>query len=372
MNYRIAVPWLVRLSMALWLGVGWSAFAMPPITKKPIIDSPPILAWPTDSGLVEPNLNDNASDTMYDLHGQIDSCELMLSTEGNYHPALHDIWPVFLAKFKDRPLLNWMYTTSPPVMIPQLANRQLQIGNIYSGCRPSVAVASMRVIEKLVAAGLTDGQPLPLYTDRGSVILVKHGNPKHIRTVWDLGRADVHIVTPNPDREKGAFSNYAETIYNIARKDTHSPAGMTADSLFNNLFNSGNNGKWLAGERIHHRDLPWSIAYGRGDATVIFSHLARYTKAAFPNLFDIVPLGGTVEDPQPLPGSKIGTRYVVRIKGEWTPRQREAQEKLIETLMSKEFSEVLTRRGLKRPDVNGGPGALTSVKNPSKEAKSLP
>jgi hypothetical protein len=334
------------------LFVPLSAMALPPITGTPVIDSPPLLAWPADRGETDPSLIDNTANTLHDLHGSLDACDLVLSSEGNYHPALHDIWPVFLAKFKEHPLKNWLYTTSPPVAVPQLANKQLRFGNYYINCMPSVAVASKSVMDKLVAAGSNDGPPAPLYQDRGDVILVKFGNPKHIRSVWDLGRSDVRVITPHPTLEKGAFDNYAETLYGIASKDPHPPKDMTADRLFAQVYNgaTGVPDKWLAGERIHHRDLPWSIVYGRADAAVILTHLARYMKATFPDKFDIVPLGGSVEDPQPLPGTKTNVRYVVKIKGEWTARQIEARDKLVDTLLSQEFTEVLERRGLARPE----------------------
>ena len=339
------------LGVVLGVCLSAQASALPPITGTPVIDAPNYLAWPADRGTLEPNLNDSTANLLQDLHGHMDNCDLVLSSEGNYHPALQDIWPVFLAKFKDRPLKNWMYTTSPPVVVPQLAHGLVQFGNFLLGCRPSVAVASGRVINALIVAGVTEGKSVPLYTDRGSVILVKHGNPKKIRTVWDLGRDDVQFVTPNPVLEKGAFANYAGTLYGIARQDAHAPAGETADDLFNKVFNSTVPGKWLAGARIHHRDIPWSIAYGHADAALLFSHLARYTQQSFPDLFDIVPLGGTVDDPQPLPGSLTGTRYLVRIKGDWNARQIEAREVLIETLRSPTFTGVLVRRGLLRPAV---------------------
>jgi len=265
--------------------------------------------------------------------------------------ALQDIWPVFLAKFKDQPLGNWFYTTSPPVAIPQIDKGLLQVGNLYATCRPSLVVASRSVIDRLIKAGHTEGPPSPLYQDRGEVLLVKRGNPKKLYSVWDLGRQDVRLVTPNPDLEPGAFANYAGTIYNIADQDRHPPAGMTAQKLFAMLFNgtSPDPGKWLAGPRIHHRDLPWSVACGKADVAVIFYHLGLYTQQSFPDRFDIVPLGGTVADPQPLPGTRIETRYLIRINGNWTPRQIEARENLVRTLLSEEFTRILEKRGLKVP-----------------------
>jgi hypothetical protein len=332
------------------------AVAAPPITGTPVTDSPALLEWPTDRGLVEPNLNDATSNNLNDLHGHLDNCDMVLSTEGNYHPALRDIWPVYLAKFQDKPLSNWVYSTSPPVVVKQLTNKQLGFGNYSIGCMPSVAVASKQVIDKLVATGWNDGEPIPLYRDRGNVILVKHGNPKHIRTVWDLGRKDVRVVTPNYILETGAFNNYAQTIYAVAANDPHAPKDINAEALFNYIFNdkSGVADKWLQGERIHHRDVPWSIAYGRGDASVILYHLALYMKQTFPDKFDIIPIGGTVSDPQLVAGETSSVRYMVKLNGNWTPRQIEARDKLVDTLQSQEFTDILHRRGLLRPEAGHG------------------
>jgi hypothetical protein len=341
------------LGITILLIVTTGAFAeMRPITGKPVIDAPEMLEWPYDNAAVTPNLNDPTSNTLHDFHGEISSCELCLSSEGNYHPALRDVWPIFLAKFKDRPLQNWFYTTSPPVALPQLDRQVVQFGNLYARCRPQVVVATGKVMKRLQEADQTDGLPLPLYRDRGSVILVKKGNPQNINSLWDLGRKDVQYVSPNPALETGAFDNYANTIYNIAENDHEPPGNMTPDQLIDTIFNgtSGNPHKWLAGPRIHHRDVPWSVAYGKADAGLIMYHLGLYIQETFPDVFDIVPLGGTIEDPQPLKGTIIGTRFVVRIKGDWTPRQIEARDTLIQTLLSDDFTRILEKRGMLRPD----------------------
>jgi hypothetical protein len=338
------------LVMGPWLALPVAAAVVPKITGTPVIDAPPQLNWPLDQGVLTPNLNDPTADLLHDLHGQISAADLMLSTEGNYHMALKDIWPSFLAKFPDAPLANWFYSTSPPVPLEQIANQRLQIGNLTLTCRPAVVVATRKVIEKLAPAGLAEGPVLPLYQDRGVVILVKKGNPQKIHTIWDLGRQGVRLVTPNPKLEPGAFQNYVGTLYHIAEHDKKPPPGMSAARLFELILQGGSHDpeKWLAGARIHHRDLPWSVAYGRADAAIIYYHLGCYTQETFPDLFDLVPLGGNLSDPQPLQGTIITTRFLVRIKGDWSPRQLEAREKLVETLLSPEFTRVLEKRGLRR------------------------
>ena len=206
-------PALIVLACTVFFGVVRAQAALPGITGKPVIDAPLLLQWPPDQEPADPNLNDPTSNTLFDFHAQLSSCDLVFSTEGNYHPALHDIWPIFLAKFKDRPLVNWFYTTSPPVALPQIRNQSLQIGNLTATCKPSLVVATRRVIDKLEKAGYTEGPAYPLFQDRGIVILVKKGNPKNIRSVWDLGREGVRLVTPNPEMEPGAFENYLGSVY---------------------------------------------------------------------------------------------------------------------------------------------------------------
>ena len=105
----------------------------------------------------------------------------------------------------------------------------------------------------------------------------------------------------------------------------------------------------MAGARIHHRDEPWSVAYGHADVAVILYHLGRYTKETFPDQFDVVPLGGTYEDPQLLPGVKTSVRYVALLKGDWTPVQDKARKQLLEDFKSDKFTEILKAHGLSRP-----------------------
>jgi len=344
---------LVSAAMLSFSITGLNARAeMPKITGTPVVDTPQILQWPLDQGVKNPNLNDPTSNTLFDFHGTLASCDLVLSSEGNYHMALHDIWPRFLEKFKDDPLHNVFYTTSPPIAIPQIANGGVQFGNLNVTCPPSVAVASKRVIDKMIEAGLTEGAASPIYQDRGNVILVKRGNPKGIKTVWDLGRKGVRLVTPNAKLEPGAFKTYAEAIYNIAANDPHPPKGWTPEKLINVVFNgtSHDKYKWLEGVHIHHRDEPWSVAYGKADAAVILYHIARYTKETFPDVFDVIALGGTFENPVPLPGTKVAVRELVSLKGKWSPKQLQARDELVKTLLGSEFTQILESHGLSRPD----------------------
>jgi hypothetical protein len=322
------------------------------ITGVPAVDTPKILDWPADSGTQEPSLSEPTANLVNDLHAEIRQCDMALSTAGNYHMALKELWELFLGTFPpEDPLDNWFYTTSPPIIKQQIMNNLVQFGNVIASCRPQVAVAPQGLVDSLADAGFTDGDAVPITKTRGNVLLVKKGNPKHVSRIWDLGLNDVRIITPHPELEAGSFTLYSNSIYDIAKHDQNPPSGMTADDLVDTLFNGAGNDpeKWLAGKRIHHREVPWSIAYGKADAAVLFYHLALNTVNTFPDLFDIIPLGGTVAKPEPLPGNHIEVLYAVRIHGQWTEKQNSARERLMYLFQSKEFTSILHKHGLDRP-----------------------
>ena len=334
----------------LTLGAGIAHAAPPAISKEPALDTAQVLEWPRDVQPTGPDLTNPTSNMLEDLHGEVGQCDLMFSTEGNYNMALKELWAKYIADNpNDGP--NRMYSTSPPVSPGQVTKGSLQIGNYRMTCRPQVAVGNKAVMDKLRAANAFDGEPASLYAIQGSVILVKKGNPKQIKTVWDLSKKDVRLVTPNMKLEPGAFKRYSETIYNVAANDTNPPKGMTADKLYNILFNgeSGDPMKWLQGARIHHRDEPWSIAVGHADAALIMYHLAKHTVTTFPDKFEMIPIGGTAAEPKPLPGNATGETFVVKIKGDWTDKQKAAADHLYTALLSDDFTQILQKHGLKRP-----------------------
>lgn len=321
----------------------------PTITGTPTIDEPQVLHWTLDHKKSSADLEEQSANRINDLHANFSSCDLVLSTAGNFNMALKELYfEHFLPNNKD--IKNWFYTTSPPISVPQAKNKEFTMGNFKSGCAPSIAVGPKKLMEKLQAEGLIQGKPIAVIRNQGNVLLVKKGNPKNIKSIWDLARNDIKVVTSNPKTEAGSFGNYSGSIYNIAKNNPKgAPKNINADKLFNSIFNAGTSGKWLAGGRIHHREVPWSVAMGRADVGPMFYHLALHSKRQFPNRFDIVPLGGTVENPQALTGNKIGTMFIVRLKGNWNDRQKRYRENLISDFVSKPFSKILSKHGLKRP-----------------------
>lgn len=230
-----------------------------------------------------------ASNLCLDFHGDPVRAKLVVFSDGNHHMALGECLERFLAANPGAG--DVFYATTPPrVIVEALRAGRVRVGNLEIGVRPHLFISPPEVLDPLVAQGLL-APHVALARGRGSALLVKAGNPKRLRDVGDLAREDVTLFISNPRTEATSYALYAETLKRLARR-----AGVTLPFL------EGNAAAVVYGESIHHREAPQSVADGRADAAIVFSHLAlRYTRI-FPGRFEVVPL--TAEgDPDNLSGA---------------------------------------------------------------------
>ncbi|WP_343764905.1 molybdate ABC transporter substrate-binding protein [Gangjinia marincola] len=331
---------LAALILCLGIFTLYTQTELPPIQGRPILYQPDLLPWPQDIHPGNPDLTEPTSNRIYDLHMQIKDCEamdLILSTSGNYHMALTDFWFDFI--IPKYGLQNWYFSTSPPISPEQTNNSILTYTNISLQCQPHIAVGPKGVINALKKDSIIFGEPIPLFTNRGNVLLVKKGNPKNIKRLWDLERSDVVLATSNPYSEPGSFGNYAKSIYHMALHDGNETKAL---DLFESLFGK-NTKKWIVGKRIHHREVPHLIYSDHADVGILFYHLARYMMKTFPHEFEIIPLGGTIENPIPLPGNQIGKLFLARINTKLTKKQSTAREQFISEIRDGAFDPYLEK-----------------------------
>ncbi|MCP4135166.1 MAG: ABC transporter substrate-binding protein [bacterium] len=349
--------------------------AQPPITGSPTLTKTNGLAWPKDfspnsngSDLAEPTAN-----RVFDLHGEINKADIAVTTAGNYHMALREMWhDHYLKKYaKKLAINNWFYTTSPPIAVSQVRNKEYTVDNFRSQYVPLAAIGPKGLMKKLQAQKLVMGEPEAVIQNQGNVLLVAKNNPKKINKLGDLYRDDMKMVISNKDTEPGSFGNYSGSIFNIANQNPGQlPTGVSAVDFFNKIFNTPNE-KWISGHRIHHREVPQAIADGEADCGMMFYHLAKYAVDSFPGKFDIVPLGGSVSNPDPLPGNKIGKLFIVRIKRPVTFLEYARRELLIKEYLSKNFTSILKKYGLKRPDTFAAKTGSIKASNIDRELKRL-
>lgn len=265
-----------------------------------------------------------------DFHGDPSAAKLVVFSDGNHHMALGESLQRF---FERNPQGEHIfYATTPPGPVLQLLKHgSLQIGNFILSVIPHIFISPPHVLDKLVSDGYM-AQHFPFMKNRGNVLVVKNGNPKNIQSVADLTRKDVRLFLSNPQTETVSYQGYVDTLKGIAAQDGIDLSFLSEESPATGV---------VYGNCIHHREAPQAIADGHADVAIVYYHLAlRYTRI-FPALFEIIPLGGTVQDPQPVPKNVISLTHVGMIGdgGPWGSQ-------LIEFLLSDTVSDIYKHHGL--------------------------
>lgn len=228
---------------------------------------------------------------LLDFHGDPQTAKLVIFSDGNHHMALKEVLDRF--RVGQPEVTSIFYATTPPApIVTLLEKKSLRLGNFILSAHPHLFIGPPHVLDRLVAEGHM-AHHRPFIRNQGNVLLVKRGNPKGVHTVKDLRRPDVTVFLSNPNTETASYQSYADTLANLMGD----PDAVRSLRIFH-------------GERIHHREAPEAVADGRADAAVIFYHLALYFTRRFPDDFEIVPLGGTVQKPVPLEGNLVGHTHV--------------------------------------------------------------
>ena len=370
------------------------ALPVPAVTGEPVVvQHLGKLEWPHDIPQTTPYLTQLVHNDVNDLHGEL-SCELIISTPGNYHMALKDAiygstylnqagveeTHVGLIEQTGTPTqfkVSICWSTSPPISVDQIMSEKLQFKNISMVGRPSLAMAPGGVMNKLVADGSVDSTTVqPLFSNRGNVIIMRADKLGSITNICGLG-GNTRIVTPDPLLEPGSFGNFSGTIFNVADQNTF---GCDATTLFNDIFSQNKANfdlsnfsnpydidgikavfgrgptpmvtvpRWVASSRIMHRDIPYALCHDEADAGIIFYHQAIYMKetmAATGCNLEIIPLGGTVADPQPLLGNKIGAIKIAKVNGSYAKKVNDARNDIYDFLTTNPvWDQILIKHGM--------------------------
>lgn len=287
------------------------------------------LDWPAEQARpasAEPRWSQPHSNLALDFHGDPHRARLVVFSDGNHHMALEECLQCFLAAHPQAE--DVFYATTPPaVLLRWLEAGCLHLGNLRLSLKPHLFISPPKILDRVVASGRAPGHT-PFMRSCGNVLLVREGNPRKIRAVTDLTRADVRLFLSNPETEAASYEVYADTLRGLARR-----AGVEGD--FPGRVHA------VYGERIHHREAPQALADERADAAMLYYHLAlRYTRI-FPGQFEIVPLDGAPENAAP---ENVLSRFHLALVdggGEWGSAAREF-------LLGPEAAAIYARHGLAR------------------------
>lgn len=293
-----------------------------------------MLTWPDEvppSGDDCPKWSQAGSNLFLDFHGDPSAAKLVVFSDGNHHMALLETIQVFREQHPE--VEHVFYATTPPGPILRLLRQgRLQIGNFVLSVTPHVFISPPHVLDGLVADGHMP-RHVPFMRNRGSVLLVKKGNPKLVLEIADLARDDVRLFLSNPETETVSYRGYVDTLRGLAARQGIQLPFLSEEPAAGVVY----------GERIHHREAPQALADDCADVAIVYYHLALRYVRIFPSLFEIVPLGGTVEEPRPAEENVISLTHAGLIGdgGAWGAE-------FLAFLASETVSEIYARHGLQR------------------------
>ncbi len=271
-----------------------------------------------------------ASNIVLDFHGDPFNAEIIVFSDGNHHMALLPSLQSFVDATPG--VSEIFYATTPPgPIVSVLRTGTLQLGNLTLSVRPHLFISPPHVLDNLQQEGFLKNHRL-LARNKGSVLLVAKNNPKNILSVADLMRDDVRLFISNPDTESVSHQGYRKTLVGIAVEQ-----GLNRHEFEMSVFEA----TIVLGERIHHREAPEAVASGTADAAIVYYHLALRYVRIFPELFDMILLGGSSSNPAAHPENRIAAIHIglVGDGGPWG-------EKLMCFLLGHTVADIYHQHGL--------------------------
>jgi ABC-type molybdate transport system substrate-binding protein len=185
--------------------------------------------------------------------------ELILWLAGNQFFAMDDVVRAFQSQ---NPGMDVGLITLPPGLLLAAIEKGgwTYEGKEYPG-RPDVyASVNLGHLKRLKQFGLMS--EFATYMHNEMVLLVAKGNPKNIRGIPDLKRADVRTSMPNPVNE-GIMQFYGRKVLERHGLWQHISAGkecFSCQTTPNNWFTA-----------VHHRETPDRILAGTADTGIVWA-----------------------------------------------------------------------------------------------------
>jgi hypothetical protein len=235
---------------------------------------------------------DGFTNTLPDFIGPIDGgAELTIFTEGNHYPVL---LPLVLQGFPQwcrtnnacnvDPARILVVTLPQPMIVRMLKEGGIALGNAVlpigrdRAVFPDLVMSGIAPLRQLHAAGIVANQAQVFARSRGMAMLVS----KELSGVGDLAQfsRQVSRLAVAGASEPGARQQYREAVAALLDEEA-------AVRLFSRDVPSfpGRLG-------IQHRDVPYALINGVADGGLIFSHLAAFYAAAFPDRLRAIPIPG--------------------------------------------------------------------------------
>jgi molybdate transport system substrate-binding protein len=201
-------------------------------------------------------------DAIADLHGDIVDPQLTVFFAGNQFMVVHDLLAAFRVAHPQYQRI-FVETLPPGILAKQIATGSLVMGNLKIAIKPDVFTAGKGSIAEHQKQDGWFAETYD-YARNPLAILVAKGNPKGIKGLADLGRADVRVSMPNPQWE--GIARQIQASYRKAGGDALDTAIMQTKVANGSTFLT----------HIHHRQSPLRVLQGESDAAPVWSTEAYF------------------------------------------------------------------------------------------------
>lgn len=211
---------------------------------------------------------------VYDLHGSPTEADLVVFFNGNQFMVVSELLQAF--RQQQPSIKHIFYETLPPgVLVQQVKDRPLRIGNLVLTLRPDVITAGADEMRQLTEAKLV--QRHVVYAENALAILVAAGNPLHIHGLADLARPEVRVAMPDPATE-GVGRLIVKAYEQTGGSD------LVAAIMEQKVANGS-----TRLTRIHHRETALDILAGEANAGPLWISEALFQQR-LGNAFELIPI----------------------------------------------------------------------------------
>lgn len=198
-------------------------------------------------------------DNVPDLYGDINDPQLVVFFAGNQFMCVDELLAAFKKAYPHYTRV-FAETLPPGILAKQIEGGSLTMGNLRITVKPDVYTAGKTRIDAM--ADLFDDTAT--YAHNKLAIMVQQGNPKGVRGLQDLGRKDLRVAMPNPRFE------------GIGKRIEMAYVKAGGDGLKRTIMEDKVKDSTTLLTRIHHRQTPMWILYGKSDAGPVWYSEAYY------------------------------------------------------------------------------------------------
>lgn len=245
-------------------------------------------------------------DNVPDIWGDITDPQLVIFMGGNQFMVLDELIPAFKKKYPQYQRIL-VETLPPGLLLQQIKNGELQIGNMRIALQPDIYTAGKKSMEENKSLF----EEMKPYSATRLALMVYKGNPKKITELGDLQKEDIRISMP--DKKIEGIGKTVEEAYQKAGGSAMHHRIMVEKVSDSTTFVT----------QIHHRQSPMRILYKQSDVAPVWETEILYQKR-LGHPVDGVPVADEYNKPstsvagllKTAPHKEAGKRFLDFLTGE--------------------------------------------------------